>query len=447
LVYVCDSINDKKKIYLDGILIDSGISVSHSGNPTAWVNQFLKLGEGNANEYFNGKIDDVGIWSRSLPPSEISALYNASSNKSISAKSKYFFITNPFTTPVKLCGIQGLNSSNVDPYFYYWKQRRNTVTDNFSPAEWQSEKIVVGNNTRDSNIAIPAFGTILVRLKNSSSTTFTIPESAKQLTNFGYIIGGAKGVSKTGLMFADATGSDIGPNGVEIKLLVNDSQEADRVLIYNEAYQSPVYTNYDAAKYLNQDFPNVYTLSADNKPLSIDMQDIKAQLDAGQSEVVIPLGVNREANKRFATLKWELSENTTGLDIHLKDLQTQTTEPWSTGVVKNIALDQQSLTTKRYALVFKQQATSTKDPLADANDQNRSRKLELIAYPNPTDGKLTLKLSNGAYYQGEIELFDMVGRSLFKVRCASQLPIDVSGLAQGQYVVKSSARSVLFRKQ
>jgi hypothetical protein len=97
--------------------------------------------------------------------------------------------------------------------------------------------------------------------------------------------------------------------------------------------------------------------------------------------------------------------------------------------------------------VFKRQTTSTKDPLADANDKNRSRKLELIAYPNPTDGKLTLKLSNGAYYQGKIELFDMVGRSLFKVRCASQLPIDVSGLAQGQYVVKSSTSSVLFRKQ
>jgi hypothetical protein len=347
---------------------------------------------------------------------------------------------------VKLCGIQGLNSSNVDPYFYYWKQRRNTVTDNFSPAEWQSEKIVVGNNTRDSNIAIPAFGTILVRLKNSSSTTLTIPESAKQLTNFGYIIGGAKGVSKTGLMFADATGSDIGPNGIEIKLLVNDSQEADRVLIYNEANQSPAYTNYDAAKYLNQDFPNVYTLSADNKPLSIDMQDIKAQLDAGQPEVTIPLGVNREANKRFATLKWELSENTTGLEIYLKDLQTQATEPWSTGVVKNIALDQQSLTTKRYALVFKQQTTSTKDPLADANDKNRSWKLELIAYPNPTDGKLTLELSNGESYEGAVEVYDMAGRLVKKVVAKSSAEIQLSGLVQGHYMLKTELGMLLIKK-
>jgi hypothetical protein len=433
-------------IYLNGNNVGQG---TVSINTISYFNSFYVGADSvsSPNYHFNGLLDDIAIWSRALTSTEIAALYSASNNSHISNKSKYFFITNPFTAPVKLSRIQGLNSSNVDPYFYYWKQRRNTVTDNFSPAEWQSEKIVVGNNTRDSNIAIPAFGTILVRLKNSSSTTFTIPESAKQLTNFGYIIGGAKGVSKTGLMFADATGSDIGSNGIEIKLLVNDSQEADRVLVYNEAYQSPAYTNYDAAKYLNQDFPNVYTLSADNKPLSIDMQDIKAQLDAGQPEVAIPLGVNREANKRFATLKWELSENTTGLEIYLKDLQTETTEPWSTGVVKNIALDQQSPTTKRYTLVFKQQTTSTKDPLADANDKNRSRKLELIAYPNPTDGKLTLKLSNGGSYEGAVEVYDMTGRLVIRFEKSNNQLLDLSGLESGNYLIKCIGFNLLISKR
>jgi hypothetical protein len=343
--------------------------------------------------------------------------------------------------------IQGLNSSNVDPYFYYWKQRRNTVTDNFSPAEWQSERLFNGTAVRDSNLAIPAFGTILVRLKNSSSTTFTIPESAKQLTNFGYIIGGAKGVSKTGLMFTDATGSDIGANGVEIKLLVNDSQEADRVLVYNEANQSPAYTNYDAAKYLNLDFPNVYTLSADNKPLSIDMQDIKAQLDAGQPEVMIPLGVNRESDKRFSSLKWELSENTTGLDLYLKDLQTQQVEPWSTGVVKNIALDAQSLTTKRYALVFRLRTSAVKDPINETAKNNGSKSLVMLVYPNPTDGKISLKLSNGESYQGGYELFDMVGRVVKKGNSNDKKQLDLSALVDGQYLLKSKYNVVIIIKK
>jgi hypothetical protein len=363
------------------------------------------------------------------------------------SKSKYFFITNPFTAPVKLCMIQGLNSSNVDPYFYYWKQRRNTVVDNFSPAEWQAEKIVVGNNTRDSNISIPAFGTILVRMKNISSTTFTIPESAKQLSNYNYIIGGAKGVSKTGLMFADATGSDIGQNGVEIKLLVNDSQEADRVLIYNEPNQSPAYTTYDAVKYLNQDFPNIYTLSADAKPLAIDMQDIKSQLDAGQPEVIIPLGVNRESDKRFSSLKWELSENTTGMDLYLKDLQTQQVEPWSTGVAKSIALDAQSLTTKRYALVFRLRTSAVKDPINETAKNNGSKSLVMLVYPNPTDGKISLKLSNGESYQGGYELFDMVGRLVQKGNSNDKKQLDLSALVDGQYLLKSKYNVVIIIKK
>jgi hypothetical protein len=431
--------NSKMKLYINGAIVDS---ITYTGKIKS-PNNHLIFGDWNNPTTPNiddRLMDDVVIWNRTLSSSEISSFYNATSTTSNTAKSKYFFITNPFTTPVKLCGIQGLNSSNVDPYFYYWKQRRNTVTDNFSPAEWQSEKIVVGNNTRDSNIAIPAFGTILVRLKNSSSTTFTIPESAKQLTNFGYIIGGAKGVSKTGLMFADATGSDIGPNGVEIKLLVNDSQEADRVLIYNEANQSPAYTNYDAAKYLNQDFPNVYTLSADNKPLSIDMQDIKAQLDAGQPEVVIPLGVNREANKRFATLKWELSENTTGLEIYLKDLQTETTEPWSTGVVKNIALDQQGLTTKRYALVFKQQLSSNEN-FATIVGQPM-----IQVYPNPTEDNWVNVVYSKANSKSQYRIFDMAGKQIMHGMANSKFKIDIGSMSKGAYILTIDQNSQFFIK-
>ena len=362
------------------------------------------------------------------------------------SKSKYFFITNPYTAPIKLCRIHGLNSTNVDPYFYYWKQRRNTVTNNFSPAEWQAEKIFNGTALRDSNIAIPAFGTILVRLKNSGSTTFTIHEAAKQLTNYSYIIGGAKSVSKTGLMFVDATGSDIGTNGVEIKLLVNDSQEADRVLVYNEANQSPTYTTYDAAKYTNTDFPNIYTLSADAKPLAIDMQDIKAQLDAGKTEVVIPITIKREANKRYASLKMELSANTTGMEISLKDNQSKSVEPWFTGNLKSVQFAATDAEINRYSLVFKQNTTSVKDLLKDiASNKNNASKSELTVYPNPTDGKLSLKLSNGDNYQGNYQIFDMTGRLLMEGK-SQKTQIDASKLSSGQYIIKTKSQVSIFNK-
>ena len=362
------------------------------------------------------------------------------------SKSKYFLISNPYTAPIKLCRIYGLNSSNVDPYFYYWMQRRNTVTNNFSPAEWQADLLLNGTALRDSNIAIPAFGTILVRLKNTSSTTFTIHESAKQLSNYGYIIGGARGVSKTGLMFVDATGSDIGTNGLEIKLLVNDSQEADRVLIYNEANQPSSYTNYDATKFTDKDFPNIYTLSADAKPLAIDMQDINAQLEAGQTEVVIPITIIREANKRYASLKMELSANTTGMDISLKDNQSKSVEPWFTGNVKNIQFAAADAEINRYSLVFKRNTTSTKDVLKDiVNNKDNSSKSELAVYPNPTDGKLTLKLSNGESYQGNYQILDMTGRILLEGK-SLKTQIDASTLSTGQYIIKTKNQVSIFNK-
>jgi hypothetical protein len=432
--------------YVDGQLVGNFTNTTYS--PAHNCNLFIGSNhlDHNGNPYavFDGMLDDIAIWNRALSASEISALYNASSNTSISTKSKYFFITNPFTAPVKLSRIQGLNSSNVDPYFYYWKQRRNTVTNNFSPAEWQAERIFNGTALRDSNIAIPAFGTILVRLKNSS-TTFTIPESAKQLTNFSYIIGGAKGVSKTGLMFADATGSDIGSNGIEIKLLVNDSQESDRVLVYNEPLQSASFTTADARKYLNQDFPNIFTLSSDGKPLALDMQDIKAELDAGKSEVAIPLVINREFNKRFPALKWELTANTTDLDAYLHNRDNGTTELWTVGDIKSVNFPSDASEIRNYDLLFKRSISSTED-LTGKTIAGKRAPIEILIYPNPVDEKLMLKVLNN---NGEIPfyVYSITGVKVIEGFIKSEKIINTAALNAGVYFVDAGGVKVEFIKQ
>jgi hypothetical protein len=429
--------------FINGIL-------TNNGNFTNTLNYFadFMIGSDNNNtgssDNWDGLMDDFCIWDRVLNATEISNLYNASTNTNISAKSKYFFITNPFTTPMKLGRIQGLNATNVDPSFYYWKQRRNTVTNNFSPAEWQAERIFNGTALRDSNIAIPAFGTILVRLKNNN-TTFTIPESAKQLSNFDYIIGGAKGTSKTGLMFLDASASDVGNNGLEIKLLVNDSQEADRVLVYNEPMQSANFTTADAPKYLNLDFPNVFTVSADAKPLALDMQDIKAELDKGKPEVAIPLAVNREANKRFPTLKWEISANTTGLDVYLRNRGNGSTELWSVGVIKTIAIKSDASEIRNYELVFKRNSSSTEDLTQKPNLSHRAP-LELIAYPNPVEDKLHLKVINAG---GEVpfHIYSITGVKVMDGSVKSEKTINTAALIAGVYVIDAGGVKVKFIKK
>jgi hypothetical protein len=282
-------------------------------------------------------------------------------------------------------------------------------------------------------------------LKNSSSTTFTIPESAKQLTNFGYIIGGAKGVSKTGLMFADATGSDIGSNGIEIKLLVNDSQESDRVLVYNEPLQSASFTTADARKYLNQDFPNIFTLSSDGKPLALDMQDIKAELDAGKSEVAIPGGINREFNKRFPALKWELTANTTDLDAYLHNRDNGTTELWTVGDIKSVNFPSDASEIRNYDLLFKRSISSTED-LTGKTIAGKRAPIEILIYPNPVDEKLMLKVINSSA-EVPFSIYTMTGVKVLEGRVKSEKAINTAGLDAGVYVVDAVGGKVKFVKK
>lgn len=70
------------KYYINGNLIDSVIVDFSSIGNTAWPLIIGALGTpSNMNWYFNGKIDDVGIWNRSLESYEVNDLIN--SNKSI----------------------------------------------------------------------------------------------------------------------------------------------------------------------------------------------------------------------------------------------------------------------------------------------------------------------------------------------------------------------------
>jgi hypothetical protein len=72
-VFVLDATGGK--IYVNGQLISSD---NWDGTPGVAINNFLwKIGgQYEGNSWFNGKIDDIGIWNRALNQTEISGLYN-----------------------------------------------------------------------------------------------------------------------------------------------------------------------------------------------------------------------------------------------------------------------------------------------------------------------------------------------------------------------------------
>lgn len=88
LVFISDSINQSVKVYLNGNIIHNSSPVPNPGSPNTYINQFLKIGLGNANEAFVGDIDDIGIWNRALTQQEITALYTSTPPCSLSISSQ-----------------------------------------------------------------------------------------------------------------------------------------------------------------------------------------------------------------------------------------------------------------------------------------------------------------------------------------------------------------------
>ena len=85
------------KIYKNGILIQTtDLSNFVSVNNTSFPFVIGSSGWGNSN-YFKGKIDDLGVWNRTLTQAEITALYN--STLSISSDT-YNYSINIYPNPV-----------------------------------------------------------------------------------------------------------------------------------------------------------------------------------------------------------------------------------------------------------------------------------------------------------------------------------------------------------
>ena len=76
VVYIRNQNLNKLYIYVDNVLKDS--TTNSFGNLANTANLFIgSSGAGTNIQWWNGKIDDIGIWNRALTTDEISNLYNA----------------------------------------------------------------------------------------------------------------------------------------------------------------------------------------------------------------------------------------------------------------------------------------------------------------------------------------------------------------------------------
>lgn len=92
LVYQFDDANDVQRIYINGVFTASSVVNTSVGYDTQPWTFGMEYEGGTPNFFFDGKIDDIGIWDRILSPEEILQVYNSITGIKIEVNDDFFSI-------------------------------------------------------------------------------------------------------------------------------------------------------------------------------------------------------------------------------------------------------------------------------------------------------------------------------------------------------------------
>lgn len=88
------------KYYLNGIFIGSSVSGVLTSTSNDNPNLLIGVDRAETVQFFNGKIDDIGIWNRTLSECEIQDLYNAQHGSSVTSSTQSQTALDNYTWPV-----------------------------------------------------------------------------------------------------------------------------------------------------------------------------------------------------------------------------------------------------------------------------------------------------------------------------------------------------------
>ena len=168
--------NGIAQVYLDGILNFSGQLSGSISNNTNWIGIGKYVYHGGLTHYFyyNGLIDDIGIWNRALTQQEITTLYNAQSCSSTSNT-----ITADGSTT--FCAGNFVNlTSDVVGGTYQWKKNGVNISTNATTKTYKA------TTTGSYTCAATCNGTALTSnaIAVTSKTNASATVSASGATSF-----------------------------------------------------------------------------------------------------------------------------------------------------------------------------------------------------------------------------------------------------------------------
>ena len=414
-------------IYINGVsILTTSVSGNSMPNPTSPY-ATTKIGSGfNNAEYFNGKIDDIGIWNRALTSQEIYNIYHACSD-SIS------------TQPTDQYGFKGTNKTfsfvhsgtnvnyqwQTNPLNFGWLnlsnsgQYSNTTTNSFTISgisvfnHNQSFRVVssiTGCNNDTSNVVHLNISDIVfdslraARLQNDSS----------RLTNDS--INYLARISKLSNDSSRLTSDSINYLARVLKLSNDSSRLTNDSIIYLASVSR---LRNDSARLTNDSIfylTRISKLSNDSSRLTNDSINYLASISFLKSDTTSK-GISLTFLKTDTTNKGLsivfLQNDTTNKGTLIRQLQTNLANKHDTVYIASIVT-----------------SDTLKISIHTGISQISPTINSLKVYPNPASTILHIDLSSPGYFTAKIS--GITGQSIITPTSGT---IDVSSLANGIYIL------------
>ena len=413
----------KMKIFINGVQIptDTGSNVysnfsiaSSLGNTAthtafgAWFSQFGWIG------YYNGKLDDVGMWSRVLSQNEIWSLYTSTPC--------FDSIT---TQPISQVGAIG-NSRN-------FSFSRSGTNINY---QWQSNAVNLGwQNIPNSS-----------QYSGANSNNLTINNlNVSNHNQLFRVVSGRTGCNADTSNIVRLTISNIAADSVRMSRLANDSvrltqDSLNKMLRINKLIQDSSVLSARMIKLSNDSIyyvGRIFKLSSDSVylmervvKLSADSVFYTGKINKLMSDSIVYVGrINSLQNDSInnnitiTNLNQEITTKNTTISL----LQTDTTNKGNTIRSLQLALDNKHDTIYVASVITSDTLRIT---ITTGLSVNSSIVNGISVYPNPATSILHLDLKNPGYYIATMT--GVVGQSIITPTSGT---IDISGLANGVYVL------------
>jgi len=324
------------------------------------------------------------------------------------ANSGFNMISNPYCAPLDVYQFRTANSNEnaaAGANFYVWVPTGGVNGKG---------QYITGDmtNSGESYRYLPAYSSFFVNVAATGNVTFKEAHKAAATQAATYNL-------------RTAGTSAYGNNTIQLQVSRNNTFEDRLLILLNDGKTSNAFDTKDALKLDNSNL-NFYSISSDNKHLSIDRRPLHTAIDS-----VIALGFSSSTPGNYSIDVKDLAidDNAT---VYLRDkfLSTETILAQGTSYSFAVTANAASQGENRFALVFRSAPKAVELTNADFNMQ---------LSPNPVKDRLHITFSNKATADTHITITNSNGQIIRQLNAGNvlngNLTIDVRGLTKGAYYV------------